>query len=134
MPPIFVDTSAIYALLDASDESHALAAAVFPELREATPTTHNYVVVESIALAQARLGAAAVRRLLDDLLPVMAVVWVGEALHRQGVAGLLASRSRSISFVDQISFAFMRAAGVRRAFAFDDHFRREGFALLGATP
>jgi predicted nucleic acid-binding protein len=89
------------------------------------------VVVETVALIQVRLGVAAVRRLIDDLLPVIGVHSVERDLHRQGVAGLLASGARSVSLVDRVSFAFMRAEGIREAFAFDEHFRREGFAVVG---
>jgi predicted nucleic acid-binding protein len=74
---------------------------------------------------------AAVRRLLDDLLPVIGVHFVDQDLHRQGVAGLLASGARSVSLVDRVSFAFMRGEGIADAFAFDEHFPREGFALVG---
>ena len=128
---VFVDTSALYALLDRSDDKHAEAAATLPDLRFRAPVTHSYVVVEAVALTQLRLGMAAVRRLLDDLLPVIGVRYVDKDLHWQGVAALLASGARSVSLVDRVSFAFMRAEGIDEAFAFDRHFRRQGFALLG---
>jgi predicted nucleic acid-binding protein len=32
--------------------------------------------------------------------------------------------------VDRTSFTFMRRRGIRRAFAFDDDFAREGFELV----
>jgi uncharacterized protein len=89
--------------------------------------THNYVVVESIALAQARLGLEAVRRLLDDLLPVIAIRWIGADLHRAAAAALLASETAAVSFVDRVSFAFMREHALTHAFAYDSHFTREGF-------
>jgi uncharacterized protein len=95
------------------------------------PVTHSYVVVEAVALTQLRLGMAAVRRLLDDLLPVVGVRYVDRDLHRQGVAGLLASGARSVSLVDRVSFAFMRDQNITAAFAFDEHFHREGFVLVG---
>lgn len=128
---VFVDTSALYALLDRSDDMHAEAAATLPGLRFRAPVTHSYVVVEAVALTQVRLGMAAVRRLLDDLLPVIGVHYLDRELHRQGVAALLASGVRSVSLVDQVSFAFMRMEGIAEAFTFDEHFRREGFVPLG---
>jgi predicted nucleic acid-binding protein len=63
--PVFVDTSALYALLDRDDRRHADAAAIWRRLaEEARPlTTHSYVLVEAFALVQRRLGPAAVRAL-----------------------------------------------------------------------
>jgi predicted nucleic acid-binding protein len=130
LPAVFVDTSAIYALLDRSDANHAAAAAVLPELRDRDPVTHSYVVVESVALTQARLGVDAVRRLLDDLLPVFELRFVGRELHSAAVAALLAAGSREVSFVDRVSFELMRGAGITEAFAFDRHFEEEGFTLV----
>jgi uncharacterized protein len=130
LPDVLVDTSAIYALLDRSDANHAAAAALLPQLRHRQPVTHSYVVVESVALTQARLGIDAVRRLLDDLLPVFDLRFVGQDLHHAAAAALLAARSRDISFVDRVSFELMRRTAIREAFAFDRHFEGEGFALL----
>lgn len=124
---VFVDTSALYAVLDRSDGEHRAAALAFSTLRDASPVTHNYVLVESIALTQARLGLEAVRRLLDDLLPAITVEWVGVELHGRAAAALLASDRHSVSIVDRVSFAFMREHSLTCAFAFDDDFAREGF-------
>jgi uncharacterized protein len=131
--PVFVDTSALYALLDRSDDQHVAAAQAFNALREPGAVTHNYVVVESIALVQARLGLEAVRRLLDDLLPVIAVRWIGGDLHRAAAAALLASGSAAVSFVDRVSFAFMREHAITQAFAFDRHYAREGFLAFAGS-
>jgi uncharacterized protein len=130
LPAVFVDTSAIYALLDRSDANHEAAAGVLPKLRDREPLTHSYVVVESVALTQARLGIEAVRRVLDDLLPVFELHFVGEALHATATAALLAAGSRDVSLVDRVSFELMRSLGITHAFAFDRHFEKEGFALL----
>jgi uncharacterized protein len=130
LPAVFVDTSAIYALLDRSDANHAAAATVLPELRERDTLTHSYVVVESAALTQARLGVEAVRRLFDDLLPVFNVRFVSQELHVAAAAALLAAGRRDVSFVDRVSFELMRSAGISEAFAFDRHFEQEGFTLV----
>jgi predicted nucleic acid-binding protein len=83
MPAVFVDTSAIYALLDRSDANHARARSVLPTLRHRRPVTHNYVLVEAVALVQARLGVEAVRRLLDDLVPVVELRFVDASSMRR---------------------------------------------------
>ena len=58
---IFVDTSALLALLDRDDEFHARAATVIRSLgADDALLTHEYVIVETTALAQRRLGLGAV--------------------------------------------------------------------------
>ena len=68
-----VDTSALFALLDAGDSHHASAAAFWADPDDEDLVTHAYVVVESVALLRSRLGAAAVLAFVDDLLPAIRV-------------------------------------------------------------
>lgn len=126
---IFVDTSALYAVLDAADPNHANAARAWIELLDRGEgfITTNYVVVETVALLQSRHGFAVARRFVEDVLPELDVVWVDEAHHATSVAAWLAAARRSLSVVDCASFAVMRARGVRQAFAFDQHFDEQGF-------
>ncbi len=35
--------------------------------------------------------------------------------------------------VDRVSFAVMRRRGITTAFSYDEHFRQEGFTLVGGT-
>jgi predicted nucleic acid-binding protein len=129
----FVDTSALYALLDEDDDNHRAAAGWFTG-PGADPSdllvSHGYVVVEAAALVHRRLGGAAVRALFDAFVPAMSLVMVDEALHARASAAYLAALRRSSSFVDWVSFQLMREAGLDRAFAFDRDFAHEGFALV----
>jgi len=95
--------------------------------------THPYVLLETTALAQKRFGLTAVTDLRDELMPLLTVTWVDADLHRVALEATLAG-SRRVSLVDHTSFELMRRRGIRRAFAFDDHFAREGFDLEGASP
>jgi predicted nucleic acid-binding protein len=124
---VFVDTSAFIALLDGDDGRHAHAARTFRWLLEtAHLVTHNYVVVEAEAVARRRLGADAAAALTDAILPVIEVLWVDEALHREGQAAQRAGVGEA-SLVDHVSFAFMRRLGVETAFAYDADFDAQGF-------
>lgn len=127
----FVDTSAIYAILDRNDSNHDAAKTCWHALLDSDDAlvTTNYVVVESCALAQSRLGMDAVRSIQEDVLPVMEIVWVDAATHSLAVTALLAAQRRKLSLVDCVSFAVMRAIGSQVAFAFDQHFVEERFAF-----
>jgi len=127
-----VDSSALYAHLDARDQNHAAAVGAFATLLETGDRliTHNYVVVESSALVQRRLGAEALRSLIDDLLPVIEIHWIDETMHRLATAAMLGSLSRAISLVDWTSFAVMRELRIGRAFAFDADFASQGFRTI----
>lgn len=128
----FVDTSALYALLDADDPAHTAARQAFVRLLEDGDAlvTHNYVVLEAVALAQRRLGLGAVAGLHDRLLPVMETTWVDRDLHSEALAATLAASERWVSLVDRVSFAFMRRRGILRALAFDRDFGDQGFVLV----
>lgn len=126
----FVDSSALYALLDQVDPRHGDARDALPGLRSEGFVTHNYVLLETITLVQARLGIGAVVTLARDLLPLVEVDWVDRALHEEAVAAVMATRRRELSLVDQVSFAVMRRRGLTTAFAFDEAFRRQGFRTV----
>lgn len=129
---VLVDTSALYALLDRDDVRHEAASEAFKSLRsDEHLVTHNYVIVETAAVAQRRSGMTAVARLIDLLTP-MEVVWIDEAIHRAAVGALLAAPRRRLSLVDRVSFEVMRDHGIDRAFAFDPDFAQEGFTTLPA--
>ena len=129
----FVDTSALFALVDEQDQNHDRAVAWFVGPASAPSEillTHSYVVVESAALINRRLGRDPVRVFLEAILPATTVLYVDEVLHRFGVAAYLATGSRRASLVDAVSFEMMREQQVDRAFAFDRDFAAAGFELV----
>ena len=128
---LFVDTSAIFALLDRGDINHAAAAAFFEAPADAFKLrTHSFVLAESSALVQRRLGTPSVRALHDGLLPAMDFVWVGDDLYRPAVTALLSAPGADVSLVDRISFELMRREGIASAFAFDRHFSAAGLQTV----
>jgi uncharacterized protein len=126
---VFVDTSAIYAVFDRNDLNHLRARVAWERLLRDSGIllTSNYVLVEAGALLQHRLGVQALRALYDDVVPLLAVEWITEAIHQATVASLLTASRRNLSLVDCVSFHVMRAASVESAFCFDRHFREQGF-------
>ena len=129
----FVDTSAFFALLAGDDAGNDRASRWLDETsthEDERLITHNYVVIESIALIHRRLGTDLVRSFLDHLLPVCEIRFVDEPLHERATVAYLAGLSRRSTFVDRMSFELMRAERIDRAFAFDPDFGREGFETV----
>ena len=125
----FIDTSAFFAILDRDDAKHQKAKQIWGYLLqyETTLVTSNYVLVETFALLQNRLGLAAVRAFQEDVLPLVNVEFVTPDTHRSGIAALLLAQRRNLSLVDCVSFDIMRTLGIKDAFAFDPHFKEQGF-------
>jgi predicted nucleic acid-binding protein len=130
---VFADTSALYALLDAGDASHAKARRAFDRLREreAVLVTTSYVLVETCALVTRRLGLAALRGFREDFAPLLEVAWVDAAIHEAALDLLFERRKSTLSLVDAAAFVTMRRERIDEAFAFDRHFEYEGFSLVG---
>ena len=131
---IFLDTSAIYAMADRDDPRHTHANDRFRALLDAGEAilTHNYVLVEAIALIQNRLGLEAAVKLARDA-RAFTVEWVDEATHEEAVRRLASAGRRQVSLVDQVSFLVMRRRGVRSVLAFDPDFESEGFQVLNGS-
>ena len=129
---IFIDTSAFFALLDRDDDNQEAAKNIWAKILSAENTlvTNNYVLVETFALLQNRLGVSAVRAFQEDVLPIVNIEFVNPETHRSGIAALLTSSKRNLSLVDCVSFEVMRTLGIRTAFAFDAHFKEAGFQVL----
>jgi predicted nucleic acid-binding protein len=128
---VFVDTSAILAFVHGDDLNHDRAVDSFSKLlRNEELVTHNYVVLETIALVQARLGLDAARGVIGEVFRSINIVWVDENMHEAATTALLAARKRHISLVDWTSFEVMRRSGIDAAFGFDRHFSEQGFVLI----
>lgn len=134
--PVFVDTSALLAVLDADDSHHSEAARTWQVLVDRATVertamlTHSGVVTETVALVQRRLGMKATDELLTHIVPILEVVWVDAVLHHTAATALLAAGHRHVSLVDWTSFVLMREHGIDEAFAFNDDFARHGFAAF----
>lgn len=125
-PVAFVDSSALVALADRDDASHADAVAAYRELVAAGYKlfTTNYAVAETFDLLQAGLGVAVARRWLRDArLAVYHADAQDEARARRLV--LAASERRPLSLSDAVGLAVMDRLGVHDAFAVDQHFLAE---------
>ena len=127
---IFLDTSAIYALADKADPNSITAYSRFEEVLKSGEIfiLTNYILLESAALLQARLGLHSAILFLKDA-KSFEVEWVDLDLHEEAEKELERIGKRGISLVDCTSFIVMRRRGVQRAFAFDPDFKDQGFLI-----
>ena len=130
MNRVFVDTSAIVALINPLDEEHSRAVELFDRLAAAGSClgSTSYVLVETYALLVRRLGIDAARAFREDFEPLLELVWVEADLHNSGLDLLLDRGNRRLSLVDAVSFLAIGRQEIDLVFAFDQDFDREGFA------
>ena len=133
---LFVDTSALLAFLDADQPRHSDAVDAWSQALgdHVTLVTSNYVLVETFALVQRRLGLDALRALAGDVLPMLHRLWVDEELHAAATAALFTAGRRKLSLVDCTSFELMRRHGITTALCLDADFAQQGFRLIPPAP
>ena len=127
---IFLDTSAIYALADKTDPNHLTAYSKFQDALKSGEVfvLHNYILLESAALLQARLGLPSAVLFLKDA-KSFEVEWVDSDLQEEAEKELERIGKRGISLVDCTSFLVMRRKGVQKVLAFDPDFQDQGFSF-----
>ncbi|MEK7704502.1 MAG: PIN domain-containing protein [Myxococcota bacterium] len=130
----FVDTSGFYALLVATEQRHREVTTAFRTLVEkgSDLCTSSYVLVETIALLQHRIGLAPVRDLHRAFVPLLDVRWVDEVLHSRAIARLTREDRRQLSLVDCVSLELLRSEQIDTVLSLDPHLGEEGAALLPA--
>lgn len=126
-----IDTSAIFAVLCADDESHEEATRVLARL-DGPLVTHDLIVVEAVSLIDRRLGQAELDAFLDVMLPTIDVGRVDPALFNRSLMAFRARERRRLSFVDAVTIEFCRDRGIRDVFAFDEDLARAGLKAVRA--
>jgi len=129
MEKVFIDTSALYALISTEDQNIALAVPMWKQMLERRDVlfTNNYVLVECFALIQSRLGLEFVRTLQTNIVPFLQIDWIGEQQHISSVNDVFTANRRQLSLVDCSCFETMRRLGIEKVFTFDEHFHEQGF-------
>ena len=130
---IFLDTSAALAFVNDKDDFHTRSgetlSAILADGEQLL--THNYVISETVALLQRRIGLASAIAFQLDAQSFTTIHWVTEADHERAVQRWIARDTRRLNLVDCMSFVVMEMFGCDTAFAYDSDFETEGFDLVG---
>ncbi len=120
--------------MDMDDASHARAAKTWMDIltSEETLVTTNYVLVETCALVQNRLGTTAIKVFQEDIVPLLRIEWIDKTVHHAAMGVMLAAARKKLSLVDCVSFETLRLLGVATVFTLDRHFKERGFICLPA--
>ncbi len=125
-----VDTSAIYALLDKSDNMHEEAKSCLNILAKDNimVIVTNFIVAECHALIASRLNHKLARYWLMNLhWPIERILAEDEKKARDII---FTYNDKSYSYTDATTFAVMERLDINTAFAFDQHFTQYGFILF----
>jgi uncharacterized protein len=128
---MFLDTSGLFSLFDDSDQYHAEALRLIENSTKLLTT--NYVLVEFIALANARkmprrLAQAFISDIISD--KAVNIFWVDEQSHSSAMLFLSRRLDKDYSLCDAVSFLQMMTNGEREVLTTDRHFEQEGFIRL----
>ena len=128
---MLLEPSGLLCFIHAAEPQHADAVAFF----QTAPwrLTHNYVIAEFVALAQARgLPREAVLAFVADIQssPLVEVVYVDETLHRGALTFLQERLDKNWSLCDAVSFLLMKRYGFLEALTTDGHFEQADFVRL----
>ena len=91
--------------------------------------TSSFVLVETAALLQRRVGLAAVHDFQSKIIPLLEIIWANGDWYTRAIQRLFALNDRNISLVDCLSFEIMESREITYAFSFDKHFPENGFSI-----
>ncbi|MBI4605333.1 MAG: type II toxin-antitoxin system VapC family toxin [Planctomycetes bacterium] len=132
---IFADTGALYAVLVKADENHARAHSwIQAHRQEARLLTTDYVLDEVLTLLRARGQLARARVTAGALFAgkVARIHHVSEEDLNTSAEVFDRFGDKEWSFTDCVSYAVIARLGIKKAFAFDEHFRQ--FGIVEVVP
>jgi predicted nucleic acid-binding protein len=128
---VLLDTSGLLCCFDADESRHGEAVRLYDAA--GLRLTHNYVVAEFVALAQARrLPRAEALAFAADVTTDAGIetVWVDSTLHEEALRLLRSQLDKEYSLCDAVSMLLMRQRGIADALTTDAHFDQAGFRRL----
>lgn len=134
---VFLDTSGLYALVDANDSWHEKAARLVRQILQSRRklVTTDQIIIETVNLAVARKSHFVGKRVLDliEQSAGVTVEWVGSIRFDQAKTFYRKHSDHGYSFTDCTSFVVMQEFNLSEALTSDDHFSQARFRALLQT-
>lgn len=133
---LFVDTSALIALADKSDQYHLRASEFFQDavnpMKFESLVTSNFVLDETLTRIATTLGPQKAFEFGENLLnnETFEIQEIDRPLLHAALTLMQKYRDKRLSFTDLTSFAVMAREKIRTAFCFDHDFQKAGFETL----
>jgi uncharacterized protein len=134
MKVAFLDTSAIVALFDKTDEHHARALRMMETIRREriSLVMSDYILDEAVTTALMRIGHERAALVGEFILgsALVRLIWLDEAVKRKAWEYFKRHSDKNYSFTDCTSLVLMKEMKVTNYLSFDDHFKQAGFTAL----
>ncbi len=132
---IFIDTSSFFILIAKNDKFHRKVKETWEDFQindKYSLYTSDYIINETLTLVQAKINKKTAIELGNILLnsKILNIGNIDSELWQEGWRIFKKYQDKEFSFIDCISFAFMKENGIKKAFAFDKHFSQFGFELI----
>lgn len=130
---VFLDSSFFKGLIDPKDDFYQKANRIWLKFRDNAIelVTSNYTIDETLTLLRSRCNletAIKLRNLLVENSQIVKIARVTVEDEAKAWQWFVKDWSK-LSFTDCVSFAVMKRLGVKRAAAFDEHFKKAGFKV-----
>ena len=127
-----LDTSALYALISATDTFHTQAKLGYERLLdwEWELWTTSYILVETSALVHHRLGFEPLKTFMETVLSgIIQILWVENTLHSEAWKRMVRRQGMEFSLVDWTTMVVAERLKAS-VFTFDQGFRQEGVLIF----
>jgi uncharacterized protein len=123
---VFVDTSALFALVNRSDTDHERAKRCLSSLSNDNTTLviSNFILSETYTLILYKIGRTPALNVVNGLCETCELERVSEEDEEHAWRILNDFDDKTFSYVDATTFAVMTRLGLSRAFSFDEHFNQ----------
>ncbi len=128
---MLIDTSRFLCCFEGDESRHELAVQCYHAAT--VRLTHNYVLAEFVALAQARrLPREDSLAFADEILidPEIEVVWMDSTMHGEAMRFIRSRLDKTFSLCDAVSILLMKQRGISEALTTDYHFDQAGMRRL----
>jgi len=129
-----IDSSFLIALTDESDNFYNEAQSWFKEnLKSFLFLTHNFVLCETITRLRRRAGFKLTREFGDKFRHsnLIKIEWIDAPIEKKAWELFQKYADKeNLSYVDCLSFAYMKDNKISHALTFDKHFKQVGFISL----